>query len=134
MPGPQVRYFSSRPRPPGNAWRRAPQRSAASSPAAATSIAARMWSSSPTQVVGSKPTDGSPWAPPAPPIAIRGLDQGAFPPSPILLIIDFLLRSSGRNENAMGRRRIRRDKRQYDQAKSRLDNGFLKAKEQLPPD
>ena len=69
-----------------------------------------------------------------PGIASRGLDQGAFPPSPILLIIDFLLRSSGRNENVMGARRIRREQRQHDQAKSRLDNGFLKAKERIRRD
>ena len=34
----------------------------------------------------------------------------------------------------MGARRIRREQRQHDQAKSRLDNGFLKAKERIRRD
>ena len=34
----------------------------------------------------------------------------------------------------MGARRIRREQRQHDQAQSRLDNGFLKAKERIRRD
>jgi hypothetical protein len=34
----------------------------------------------------------------------------------------------------MGARRIRREQRQYDQAQSRLNNGFLKAKERIRRD